>query len=112
MTENQQRIIKFIEDYVKVNHYAPSYREIGIGVDMSSVASVNYNLGKLAMDGYIDKGLEPRTIKANNLVVLDKYEVERIKEKGKEEMAHRVLSMIHEGVKVEDMRIILEKHFW
>ena len=113
MSDNQRKILEFITLYVKKHKYAPSYREIGNAVGMSSVASVNYNVSKLAIDGYIEKGSEPRTIKVNDLAVIDFKEYSRIKREAKQKLAKEITEMIQRGAKVEDIKYYLgDKYLW
>lgn len=51
-TNKQDMILEFVEHFVQENGYAPSVREIGTAVGLSSTASVSYHLHQLQ-----DKGL-------------------------------------------------------
>jgi len=61
MTKRQQAIIDFIRDYP--HHYAPSVREIAVGVGLSSSSTVHQHLIKLEELGFIErKPNSPRCI--------------------------------------------------
>ncbi len=51
-SNKQEEILAFVEQFVQENGYAPSVREIGVAVGLSSTASVSYHLHQLQ-----DKGL-------------------------------------------------------
>ncbi len=51
-SNKQEMILEFVEQFVQENGYAPSVREIGVAVGLSSTASVSYHLHQLQ-----DKGL-------------------------------------------------------
>jgi len=52
------RVLEAIEDYISVHGYAPSYREIGEMVGLSSSASVATHMMKLLDRGDIETDLE------------------------------------------------------
>jgi repressor LexA len=63
LTSVQQRILEVIRDSMMKRNYAPSMREIGEAVGLSSTASVSHQLNKLEMLGYISRDpRRPRTI--------------------------------------------------
>lgn len=51
-SNKQQMILEFVEQFVQENGYAPSVREIGAAVGLSSTASVSYHLHQMQ-----DKGM-------------------------------------------------------
>ncbi len=55
LSERQQRILEFIEQYILENSFPPTIREIGAAVGISSTSVVNYNLKKLEAGGYIER---------------------------------------------------------
>lgn len=55
LSERQQRIIHFIVEFTRRNHYPPSIREIGDHAHISSTSVVKYNLGKLETYGFISR---------------------------------------------------------
>ena len=48
-----QEILEFVNKFVRENGYAPSVREIGAAVGLSSTASVSYQLRQLQMKGLL-----------------------------------------------------------
>ncbi|MBU6350291.1 MAG: transcriptional repressor LexA [Chloroflexi bacterium] len=53
LSERQQEILRFIVDFVHLHHYAPTIRQIGETVAISSTSVVKYNLNKLQEYGLI-----------------------------------------------------------
>lgn len=63
LTDVQQRILEVIRDSMTKRNYAPSMREIGEAVGLSSTASVSHQLNKLEVLGFISRDpRRPRTI--------------------------------------------------
>lgn len=63
LTEVQQRIIEVIRESMTRRNYAPSMREIGEAVGLSSTASVSHQLNNLELRGFISRDpRRPRTI--------------------------------------------------
>ncbi|MGB4706017.1 MAG: transcriptional repressor LexA [Aquiluna sp.] len=59
----QQRILTVIQESMTSRNYAPSMREIGEAVGLSSTASVSHQLNKLELLGFISRDpRRPRTI--------------------------------------------------
>lgn len=58
LSERQQKILKFLGEYVEENGYPPSIREIGAAADISSTSVVSYNLQRLEEMGYISRDRE------------------------------------------------------
>ncbi len=58
LSERQKGIMKFIGDFMRRNGYPPTIREIGAKVGISSTSVVNYNLGILEREGYIERDRE------------------------------------------------------
>lgn len=112
MTENQKKILQFIKAFVADRHYSPTLREIGEAVGMSSVASVNYNLSKLAVNGYIERGTEPRTIKVNDVFLIDGHELIAVRKEAKSELGSQIIGMIGDGATIDEIRFMLEKKAW
>ena len=52
-SEKQQMILEFVEQFVQENGYAPSVREIGAAVGLSSTASVSYHLHQMQEKGML-----------------------------------------------------------
>ncbi|WP_448850926.1 transcriptional repressor LexA [Corynebacterium sp. 335C] len=53
LTERQRKILEFIRNSVMLRGYAPSIREIGDAVELSSTSSVAYQLKVLETKGYL-----------------------------------------------------------
>lgn len=53
LTSKQQIIYTYIKEFIKVNSYPPSIREIAEGVGLSSTATVHAHLKNLMTKGYI-----------------------------------------------------------
>jgi len=63
LTSVQQRILDVIKESMTSRNYAPSMREIGESVGLSSTASVSHQLNKLELLGFISRDpRRPRTI--------------------------------------------------
>jgi repressor LexA len=63
LTEVQQRILDVIRESMVNRNYAPSMREIGESVGLSSTASVSHQLNNLELRGFISRDpRRPRTI--------------------------------------------------
>ena len=63
LTSVQQRILDVIKESMTNRNYAPSMREIGESVGLSSTASVSHQLNKLELLGFISRDpRRPRTI--------------------------------------------------
>ena len=52
-SDKQQMILEFVEQFVQENGYAPSVREIGSAVGLSSTASVSYHLHQMQKKGML-----------------------------------------------------------
>jgi len=64
ISKRQIQILSFLVYYITKNGYAPTIREIGSHVGLSSPASVKSQLDNLKWQGYIDfERNKPRTIK-------------------------------------------------
>lgn len=57
LTEKQERVYKFIKDYIEDNNRPPSYTEICGHLGFSSLNAVYEHLDSLARKGFIKKGL-------------------------------------------------------
>lgn len=53
LTDQQQRILACIRDWVAEHGEAPTMRDIGRSVGLSSTGSISYQLGKLEQVGVI-----------------------------------------------------------
>ena len=55
LSERQQKILEFLNEYVEENGYPPSIREIGTATGTSSTSVVSYNLKRLEERGYLSR---------------------------------------------------------
>ena len=63
-SKNRERIYSFLVQYIKNNGFAPSVREISIGIGLNSTCTVHHHLLKLEDEGRIKmKRNSPRAIK-------------------------------------------------
>ena len=63
MTESDLKVYKFIVQYIKDNGYAPTYREIANGINLT-LSTVVAHINHLEIDGWITtKPYAPRAIK-------------------------------------------------
>lgn len=54
MTKRQKEIFEYIKNYIEVNKYSPSFREVADGVGIKSSSTIHTHLKKMKKDGYID----------------------------------------------------------
>ena len=55
LSERQQKILEFLQEFISENSFPPTIREIGEDVDISSTSVVKYNLDALEKKGYIER---------------------------------------------------------
>jgi repressor LexA len=67
LTLRQRKMLRFIDQYIFENGYPPTIREIGDATETGSTSVVNYNLNKLADEGFIDR--EKRVSRGVKLLV-------------------------------------------
>lgn len=58
----RDEVLAFIAEYMRENSWAPSYREIGKAVGVSSTSTVKEHIDRLDFDGLIRFGHGPRKI--------------------------------------------------
>jgi repressor LexA len=58
LSEKQQRILQFVEDFLGEHDYPPSIRDIQQGCDISSTSVVDYNLKRLEERGLLHRDRE------------------------------------------------------
>jgi repressor LexA len=58
LSEKQQKILQFLEEFIADHDYPPSIRDIQTGCDISSTSVVDYNLKRLEEKGYIRRDRE------------------------------------------------------
>jgi repressor LexA len=67
VSDRQQRMLGFIQDFIQEHGYPPTIREIGRKLGISSTSVVNYNLNKLKTAGLLDRdGQVSRGLKLRN----------------------------------------------
>ena len=54
VTQRQEEILKFINDFINTNGFPPTYREIGSHFDIASTFGVKRHLDALKKKGYIN----------------------------------------------------------
>lgn len=54
LTSRQQNILNFIKDYLEINSYPPTFREIGKHFDISSTFGVKRHIDALTKKGYLN----------------------------------------------------------
>lgn len=52
-SDNREKILSFVQEFIRENGYSPSLREIGAGVGLKSVSSVHYQLEQLQKSGLL-----------------------------------------------------------
>lgn len=62
LTTKQQKLLDFLRDYITVNGWAPSIREMMPVIGTVSTSTAAYQLGKLVDKGWIKRGDGPRQI--------------------------------------------------
>lgn len=55
LSERQQKILRFMQNYMEEAGYPPTIREIGEDTGINSTSVVNYNLNKLVDAGYLER---------------------------------------------------------
>ena len=53
-TDVESKILEFVNAYIEKNSICPSYREISVGVGLSSTASIHNHVKRLEQEGKID----------------------------------------------------------
>lgn len=54
-TKKQRELLTFIEEFIAIHGYSPSYREIMAGLNYTSVATVALHVGNLIKRGHLKK---------------------------------------------------------
>jgi repressor LexA len=54
-TKKQKELLNFIEEFINVRGYSPSYREIMKGMQYTSVATVSLHVSSLIKRGHLQK---------------------------------------------------------
>ncbi|MBQ3348132.1 hypothetical protein IJG29_00075 [Candidatus Saccharibacteria bacterium] len=67
ITKKQQAVLDFLQDFMEENGYTPSYREIMVGLGLSSVSAVAEHIENLVAKGVLAKNPG----EARSLTILD-----------------------------------------
>jgi hypothetical protein len=73
-TKKQRELLSFIEGFIAEHGYSPSYREIMVGLNYTSVATVALHVGNLIKRGHVKK----RDRSARSLELVDPAEPSKI----------------------------------
>lgn len=76
LSERQQRILRFIEEFVRENGYPPTYEEIRAALGISTKSLVNHHLGALETAGCLSR--VPNTPRGIRLSQSDTFRVPRL----------------------------------
>src|SRR6059058_6295816 len=55
ITKRQRQVYDFIADFVQKNQYSPSFEEIGVGLGLSSLATVHKHISNLEKKGLLSR---------------------------------------------------------
>ncbi|MFB6306859.1 MAG: LexA family protein [Flavobacteriales bacterium] len=55
LTTQQKEVFQFVKQYIEINDYAPTLREIKEATDISNIGLVHKNLSALDKKGYLTK---------------------------------------------------------
>jgi repressor LexA len=70
LSKRQSEIVQFIKNFMQENDYAPSYREIGEGLGISSPATIHQHIQALREKGFLrSDGGEARSMELTNQVM-------------------------------------------
>lgn len=58
LSDKQERMLAFIEEFIDEHDYPPTVRDIQFGCDLSSTSVVKYNLDRLSEGGYLNRDSE------------------------------------------------------
>ncbi|HUD06343.1 MAG TPA: hypothetical protein VMR34_00500 [Candidatus Saccharimonadales bacterium] len=108
-TKKQKRILDFIDQFISINGYSPSYREVKNGLDYSSLATVALHIDSLINRGHLKKrdhsarSLEP--VKHSSLLTIKTNEVKPSQEKWLVDKVEYYFSRLESGGTVESSAI-------
>ena len=76
VSDKQKNILNFINIFVEKNGYAPSVREICMGVGLKSTSTVQYHIEKLINSGYLQKNYKKsRALTVNSQISKNKIPI-------------------------------------
>ena len=88
--KKKEEIYQFVVNYIRKNNCSPSFREIGLGCNLSSSSSVHFHIKELAHEGrlIVDKTstVAPEGKKGIRLPQFATIDTEELKNKLKEEI--------------------------
>ncbi len=67
LTKKQTLVLEYIDEFIKLRGYSPSYREIMTGLELSSVSAVAEHIDNLVIKGVLKKSANS----ARSLEVVD-----------------------------------------
>jgi repressor LexA len=68
MTQRQMQVLKFIESFIRIRGFSPSYMDIAVGLNLKSKSNIHRLVHTLKADGYIK--VQPH--KVRSLQTVDK----------------------------------------
>ena len=76
VSDKQKNILNFINIFMEKNGYAPSVREICVGVGLKSTSTVQYHIEKLINSGYLQKNYKKsRALTVNSQISKNKIPI-------------------------------------
>ena len=109
-TKKQRELLSFIEEFISVHGYSPSYREVMAGLNYTSVATVALHVGNLIKRGHLKK----RDNSARSLEVVEvaegeiqKLTIKQLKTSEEKWLVEKIELFFKE---VEELKLIEEKH--
>jgi repressor LexA len=70
LTKKQSQVLEFVTEYIRDNGYAPSYREIGEALGVSSTATVHEHIKNLEQKGYLSgEGSSGRRLEVDEAIM-------------------------------------------
>jgi repressor LexA len=76
MTPKQKLVLDFIQMYVKVKGFAPSYADIAQGLQLNSKANIHRMVHKLKEEGLIE--IQPHMVRSMKLVDKTVQHIEKL----------------------------------
>ena len=68
ITDKQKNVLEFVNAYIKLKGYAPSYMDIAIGLNLKSKSNIHRLVHELKKKGYLQ--IKPHLVRS--LKVIDK----------------------------------------
>lgn len=106
-TKKQRALIEFIEFFIGKHGYSPSYREIMVGLNYNSVATVALHVNNLIVRGHLRK----RDFSARSLEIVSSDEVSKLSTNqitpGQEKW---LVEKVEYFFKKAEQTVVVEKH--